>query len=57
MRPAGTVLNSLFQSQVAILGWGYQYALKLYSLSNPFQSQVAILGWGYRDVLGDLPRM
>ena len=36
-----------FQSQVAILGWGYTIGYRVLGGDNMFQSQVAILGWGY----------
>ena len=40
-----------FQSQVAILGWGYP-ADKTWPIGSLlFQSQVAILGWGYAHYL------
>ena len=37
----------MFQSQVAILGWGYQPNGTTGGDLKLFQSQVAILGWGY----------
>ena len=37
----------MFQSQVAILGWGYLALLDALRSAMQFQSQVAILGWGY----------
>ena len=37
-----------FQSQVAILGWGYGVIILIIAFVVVFQSQVAILGWGYR---------
>ena len=39
--------NTLFQSQVAILGWGYWAIWPTAGELGRFQSQVAILGWGY----------
>ena len=38
---------AMFQSQVAILGWGYNVTGLFDALTELFQSQVAILGWGY----------
>ena len=42
-----SALHRQFQSQVAILGWGYLTVVNERKLSPLFQSQVAILGWGY----------
>ena len=44
--PAGVTLY-MFQSQVAILGWGYLAIWPTAGELGRFQSQVAILGWGY----------
>ena len=43
----GHVVGVEFQSQVAILGWGYLAASIYPARLKLFQSQVAILGWGY----------
>ena len=40
-----------FQSQVAILGWGYSTPLAASAVGRRFQSQVAILGWGYEKLV------
>ena len=48
MAPAAFTVDELpFQSQVAILGWGYDDIMDDSSDTGRFQSQVAILGWGY----------
>ena len=41
-------IDRQFQSQVAILGWGYPTVTLTATPMRVFQSQVAILGWGYR---------
>ena len=43
-----------FQSQVAILGWGYDNGRAVIVQHIEFQSQVAILGWGYCIAAGPL---
>ena len=44
---AMTPTPTVFQSQVAILGWGYRVMSASSAMGDWFQSQVAILGWGY----------
>ena len=52
----GSLLVMVFQSQVAILGWGYTAWEGAESSTTLFQSQVAILGWGYMSQAGRAKR-